>query len=327
MTTQHEQAHQLLLKIIQQGFHRQRLPIATLIELASRSAEFTNVWLAHALASSASDKEIALALHFASEHDLEGLKLLEQFWQHEIATQDNNERFRTTLAEFAITVNSRATSLWKALTEPTRLLTSEQSLNADLRQTQLALPELSLRYLIDHTHRQLEDALLYGDKNEQQILTDVRNNKQFISEVPATDLVVASLTRLMAAAQQQPVSHSEPLIFYRYQQGEEFKWHHDYIVSDAPAVQDEIAVFGQRVKTSVLYLNDEFSGGATRFKHWKQEVKPPTGGMVTFNNTNEAGLPIPASLHCGSPVESGEKWVATLWSRQKPHWLRRGLLD
>ncbi|RUO33635.1 prolyl hydroxylase family protein [Aliidiomarina soli] len=326
MTTQHEQAYQLLLKIIQQGFRGQRIPVATLIELASRSAEFTDVWLAHALASSASDKELALVLHFAAEHDLAGLNLLEQFWQPETATQDDTKNFSTTLAEFAIPVNPRAAPLWKALTEPTRLLSSDQSLNADLRQTQLALPDVSLRYLIDHTHRQLEDALLYGHKNEQQILTDVRNNKQFISAVPATDLVVASLTRLMAAAQQQPVSHSEPLIFYRYQQGEEFKWHHDYIVSDAPTVQDELAVFGQRVKTSVLYLNNEFSGGATRFKHWEQEVKPPTGGMVTFNNTNEAGLPIPASLHCGSPVEKGEKWVATLWSRQKPHWLRLGLL-
>jgi hypothetical protein len=38
---------------------------------------------------------------------------------------------------------------------------------------------------------------------------------------------------------------------------------------------------------------------------------------VVFDNLFADGRPDPDSLHAGTPVERGEKWLATLWIRQR----------
>lgn len=333
MNQQDIQAYQLLQRIIQQGYQGQYLPSATLLELGRKSAEFSRVWLAHAIASASSPAELALAVHFSHAHQLPELATLRQFWlQHpqlNRSAEDDTAHYAHYIAPFNLQPLEGAAELWSALVQVengTKYQATHTAINDNLWQTDLALSADMTQQLIDVTRQHLTEAALYGDQEQHQILNDVRNNKQFISAVPANDVLVASLTRLMAAAQGTPVSHSEPLIFYRYQTGEEFKWHHDYVVSDANSVKEELAVFGQRVRTSVLYLNDQFSGGETRFKHWNKAIKPPRGAMVTFNNLTSDGTPLRESLHAGSPVTEGEKWVATLWSRQKAHWLRQPLM-
>ena len=41
------------------------------------------------------------------------------------------------------------------------------------------------------------------------------------------------------------------------------------------------------------------------------------GRAVAFRNTDDAGRPDPDSLHAGTPVLAGEKWLATLWFRER----------
>ena len=48
-------------------------------------------------------------------------------------------------------------------------------------------------------------------------------------------------------------------------------------------------------------------------------VKPQAGRAVIFDNLREDGSPDVDSLHAGTPVVRGEKWLATLWIRQRPY--------
>lgn len=73
-----------------------------------------------------------------------------------------------------------------------------------------------------------------------------------------------------------------------------------------------------RIATIIVYLNDDFEGGETNFPKAKKKVKPVTGKIVYFEDTDNQGKEIPESLHEGVAVKNGEKWIATLWIKFKP---------
>ena len=67
----------------------------------------------------------------------------------------------------------------------------------------------------------------------------------------------------------------------------------------------------------LIYLNDEFTGGATNFVKLNKVIKPPKYGAVMFRplekNSNKCH---PLALHKGTKVESGIKYVCNVWIRE-----------
>lgn len=110
-------------------------------------------------------------------------------------------------------------------------------------------------------------------------------------------------------------THSEPLIVLRYVPGEQFHPHRDYIAPSSLATRQPES--GNRAFTVCAYLNDVEAGGATRFPLNGLTVPPRAGAAIAFRNLGPGGQPDPDSLHAGLPVERGEKWLATLWLRQR----------
>jgi hypothetical protein len=110
-------------------------------------------------------------------------------------------------------------------------------------------------------------------------------------------------------------THSEPLIVLRYAPGEQFHPHRDYIAPSSLAMRQPEA--GNRAATVCVYLNDVEAGGATRFPLNGLTVPPRAGAAIAFRNLTVDGKPDPDSLHAGLPVERGEKWLATLWLRER----------
>jgi len=51
-------------------------------------------------------------------------------------------------------------------------------------------------------------------------------------------------------------------------------------------------------------------------------ISPRAGNMVVWNNLDLLGMPNQASLHRGTPVELGTKYVLTKWYRERP-WVRQ----
>jgi hypothetical protein len=151
----------------------------------------------------------------------------------------------------------------------------------------------------------------YGERVEHPLRTSSDAGFEPIHEDFALRLVQARMARLAG----MEFTHSEPLIVLRYAPGESFSPHRDYIVPSALAMRQPEA--GNRAATVCAYLNDVEAGGATRFPANGTTIPPRAGAAIAFRNLDPDGKPDADSLHAGLPVERGEKWLATLWLRQR----------
>ena len=127
--------------------------------------------------------------------------------------------------------------------------------------------------------------------------------------------MMGSLSKMAGIAPEQ----GEFLSLLRYRPGQEYRPHHDYLLPDA-ADYSRVKTCGQRHATLLTYLNSGYAGGETVFPDLGITYKGEPGGALYFQNAEASGAPLPASLHAGAPVTSGEKWLMTLWCREKPFW-------
>jgi len=116
-----------------------------------------------------------------------------------------------------------------------------------------------------------------------------------------------------------PIERGEPLQILHYRPGGEYKPHFDYFDPAQPGNEAVLQHGGQRVATLVMYLNDVEAGGSTVFPEVGLDVLPRRGHAVYFAYTTEDGQLDKRSLHGGSPVGAGEKWIATKWFRQRDY--------
>ncbi len=113
-----------------------------------------------------------------------------------------------------------------------------------------------------------------------------------------------------------PVDHGEGLQILHYGPGAEYKPHYDYFDPDQPGTPTILKRGGQRVGTLVMYLSEPEKGGGTVFPDVHLEVAPKRGNAVFFSY--ERPHPSTRTLHGGTPVRAGEKWIATKWLRERP---------
>jgi len=113
-----------------------------------------------------------------------------------------------------------------------------------------------------------------------------------------------------------PQKNGEGLQVLQYSVGAEYQPHFDYFDPSLPGGSVHFHRGGQRVATLLVYLNTPQKGGETVFPKGGIAIKPVKGKAVLFYNVNAKGKEDPNSLHGGSPVIAGEKWIATLWLRE-----------
>jgi prolyl 4-hydroxylase len=116
-----------------------------------------------------------------------------------------------------------------------------------------------------------------------------------------------------------PIDQGEPIQVLHYEPGGEYKPHYDYFDPAHPGNNEVLAQGGQRIATLIMYLNDVTRGGATVFPEIGLDVLPRKGHAVYFAYCDEGGALDVRTLHGGSPVGSGEKWIATKWFRQRAY--------
>jgi prolyl 4-hydroxylase len=113
---------------------------------------------------------------------------------------------------------------------------------------------------------------------------------------------------------QLPKESAESAQVQRYKVGNEFKAHYDFF---HPGEDDVHLERGQRTWTFTMYLNDVEQGGHTYFPELKQGVVPKKGRAAIWCNLRLDGEVDNNTLHQGSPVEKGEKYIVTKWLRDK----------
>ncbi|MEM9060121.1 MAG: 2OG-Fe(II) oxygenase [Pseudomonadota bacterium] len=118
-----------------------------------------------------------------------------------------------------------------------------------------------------------------------------------------------------------PVQHAEGPMLLHYVEAQEFKPHSDGIMLDAEP--ERVAQFrkngGQRLFSTLVYLNNVESGGGTGFPELEISVAPKAGRLLIFANTMAGSCDVAnLSMHAGEPVTAGEKWAAITWWRELP---------
>jgi hypothetical protein len=104
----------------------------------------------------------------------------------------------------------------------------------------------------------------------------------------AIDLLKKKVGRLLKV----DPAHFEPIQVTKYDENQEYKYHHDYFGHD---------VKNQRRYTALLYLNTIplENGGATSFLYGNS-IQPKCGKLICWENTNAYGIKQHNTLHSGT---------------------------
>jgi prolyl 4-hydroxylase len=135
--------------------------------------------------------------------------------------------------------------------------------------------------------------------------------------MPTEPRVVALEKKLDEVMGIQP-EHGETVQGQRYAAGQQFKPHWDFFHVSEAYWPDMVRAGGQRTWTAMLFLNEPEAGGHTIFTQADVSIRPRTGNLLVWNNLTPEGEVNERSMHTGSPVAAGVKYVITKWYRERP---------
>ena len=145
-----------------------------------------------------------------------------------------------------------------------------------------------------------------------------RTNRALDLRLAQMDVVVQLIRARIAVATNLPLPVFEPAQIMRYRVGEEFRPHHDFLDPAHGGHGPQLARFGQRIATFLIYLNDDFDGGETVFPKAGFRYRGRRGDALLFANVDAATrAPDPLTLHAGMPPTRGEKWIFSQWIRDR----------
>jgi len=132
------------------------------------------------------------------------------------------------------------------------------------------------------------------------------------------DGVILNIKQRVASALGIRVEQIEHPSMARYQPGQEYKTHFDWLHGHLP----EMKRAGQRVWTCLLYLTDseDLAGGETCFPCAKPSplrIKPRRGKAVFWPNVLLNGSVDGFTFHAGLPPIKGTKYVLNIWTRER----------
>ena len=128
---------------------------------------------------------------------------------------------------------------------------------------------------------------------KQTIMTSVRNNQRVLmfDEEMAAEIWEKLAPFVDEYPVAKPIGLNEMWRYYKYVPGERFKLHKD---GSHRRSETEQSLF-----TLLIYLNDDFEGGATGFNR-EFDVQPKKGTAIVFNHDIK---------HEGKPIMDGIKYV------------------
>jgi prolyl 4-hydroxylase len=169
--------------------------------------------------------------------------------------------------------------------------------------TALSRPHLVSSKVIDETNK--------GEQFDQR-----RTSRGYFIPSNRRNQILMGIEMRIAAMIGMPIENGEDLHVLCYSVGGEYQPHYDYFNPQTPGGAECMRRGGQRVVSLIMYLNTPDAGGETVFPEANIAITPKKGDAVFFYNCTPNGSVDPKSLHGGSPVIAGEKWIATKWIRE-----------
>ncbi|QIK80323.1 2-oxoglutarate-dependent dioxygenase [Lysobacter sp. HDW10] len=171
--------------------------------------------------------------------------------------------------------------------------------------------------LIEYSRYRISRAMVVSPIDGSDLVDD-RRTSELVMLSRGESPLIAKLDERIAQLTGIPSDHGEGLQVMRYGVGAEYAPHYDYFAMGSLGERRHLK-HGQRVATLVIYLNDVEAGGETIFPYGDLSIAPQTGHASYFAYTDEAGRCDAMSFHGGAPVKAGEKWIATMWIRDRPY--------
>jgi prolyl 4-hydroxylase len=119
------------------------------------------------------------------------------------------------------------------------------------------------------------------------------------------DPVIHALLRRIAKVTGTDAGQGEAAQVLRYQPGQEYKPHYDYLRASE----------NQRIVTALVWLNEGYAGGETAFIRTGHKLRGRKGDAVVFWNSLADGSIDPLTEHAGLPVQRGTKLLFNRWIR------------
>jgi hypothetical protein len=145
----------------------------------------------------------------------------------------------------------------------------------------------------------------------------MRSNETAKFGLLEADVVLQSLDLRVAAALGHPAENGEGFALLRYQVGQQYLPHCDWIDPEREATRADLERWGQRIATCVVYLNDAFEGGTTEFPKIQLELRGGVGDAFIWDNVLPTGAVDPLTLHAGRPPTQGMKYLLSKWMRDR----------
>lgn len=114
-----------------------------------------------------------------------------------------------------------------------------------------------------------------------------------------------------------PSKVGEAIQGQRYLPGQQFKAHNDWFYTTEKYWELERKRGGQRSWTTMAFLNDVEEGGETHFTNIGIKIEPKPGVLLIWNNALPDGTPNEDTIHAGTPVVQGSKYIITKWYRTR----------
>lgn len=109
------------------------------------------------------------------------------------------------------------------------------------------------------------------------------------------------------------VTQGEPIQGFRYHEGGFFGRHTDWFSFEQ--LQSDGWISGNRSKTLIVYLNDDFTGGETNFPNVSRALTPKKGDAWIWDNIIN-GRCSDESLHESLPILTGTKYILSSFWRE-----------
>jgi len=178
------------------------------------------------------------------------------------------------------------------------------------------ITEEEAKYIIENATSKFNDSLVLSDSTEGKLDTNIRKSKT--AWLHKDDPLIYNIMSRIANIVNISLENSESLQIVKYEPNGFYKHHHDSCCDDNNSCVEFIKNGGQRIKTVLIYLNDDFTEGETDFPTLNKKIKPPKYCAVVFNPlAKDSDKCHPKALHAGLPVKSGTKYIANLWFRER----------